>query len=113
MPLFIRAGGIVLLGPVRQYADEPTEEPVAVTVYPGADGSFVWYEDAGDGYGYEQGGCARVTLTWRDDARTLSFSGRSGEFPGMRREQPFAVSLCGGSAVSVLYTGAELHLQLN
>ena len=42
-----------------------------IRVYPGADGKFVYYNDAGDGYAYEQGEYECVTLTWDDKAKKL------------------------------------------
>ncbi|MBQ2462712.1 MAG: DUF5110 domain-containing protein, partial [Clostridia bacterium] len=71
IPVFVHAGSIVILGPVRQYVDENRNAPLTVNVYPGADGSFTWYDDAGDGYGYEEGECAVTTLTWDDAASTV------------------------------------------
>ncbi len=55
IPLYVRAGAVVPMGPVRQYAMEPSEEPVTLHVYPGADGQFSWYEDDGISFGYQQG----------------------------------------------------------
>lgn len=66
LPLFVRAGSILPLGPVRQYVDEPSEAPLELRVYTGADASFVLYDDAGDGYGYEAGECARVRYRWEE-----------------------------------------------
>ena len=40
MPLLVRAGAIVPTGPVKQYADEPSSEPLTLTIYPGADGTL-------------------------------------------------------------------------
>jgi alpha-glucosidase (family GH31 glycosyl hydrolase) len=47
MPLYVRAGAIVPMGPMRQYTSDPVEGPLTLTVYPGADGSFQLYEDDG------------------------------------------------------------------
>ena len=63
--------------------DGPPAATLDVHVYTGADASFVWYEDAGDGYAYETGACARVTLTWDEAGRTLRVSEREGSFAGM------------------------------
>ena len=92
--------------------DESPDAPLTVTVYPGADGSFTWYEDAGDGYGYEQGQWARVALSWQDDCRTLTLSKRQGCFPGMEKERRLRIAMCGRPAVSVVYTGEELRVGL-
>ena len=55
MPLYVRAGSIVPLGPVVQYATEKQADPMELRVYRGADGAFTLYEDEGDSYNYEKG----------------------------------------------------------
>jgi alpha-glucosidase (family GH31 glycosyl hydrolase) len=72
MPLYVRAGAIVPMGPVKQYADEPSAEPVTLRVLPGADGRFAWYDDDGISYQHEQGEFFRIECQWNDAARTLS-----------------------------------------
>jgi len=74
IPLYVRAGAIVPMGPVRQYAMEPSEEPVTLRVYPGADGQSSWYEDDGMSFGYEQGRFARIDCAWRDSTRELKLT---------------------------------------
>ncbi|MBR6028683.1 MAG: DUF5110 domain-containing protein [Clostridia bacterium] len=112
IPVFVRAGGMVPLGSVRQYVDELPQPPLTVTVFPGADGSFVLYDDAGDGYSYEQGECARITLTWRDQARELTLSAREGRWPGMAEAQTFRLRPAGGEEQVLLYTGEEVTVRL-
>ncbi len=112
VPVFVRAGAIILMGPVRQYVDEPVDGPTDITVYPGADGAMEWYEDAGDGYGYEKGQRAQVTLRWRQADRTLTVSERRGSYPGMKTDRRLRVALCGGPALSVDYEGKELVIRL-
>ena len=55
MPLYVRAGAIVPMGPVKQYTAEKVEGPITVTVYPGADGTFLLYEDDGSSFNYRKG----------------------------------------------------------
>ena len=55
MPLYVRAGAIVPMGPVKQYTAEKVDGPLAVTVYPGADGAFLLYEDDGSSFNYRKG----------------------------------------------------------
>ncbi|MBQ6382277.1 MAG: DUF5110 domain-containing protein [Clostridia bacterium] len=107
VPVYVRAGGIVLTGPVRQYTEEQPDAPLTVTVYPGADGSFIWYEDAGDGYGYEQGECARVLLRWNDAARGLTVSERKGRFPGMAEKRKLVVKIPEEGEHVLMYDGNE------
>lgn len=77
IPVFVRAGAILPVGPVKQHAMEESGEPIELRVYPGADGAFRLYDDAGDGYGYEEGAYGVTSFTWDDRAKRLSrtFSG--------------------------------------
>ena len=83
IPAFVRAGSIVPLGPVRPYADAPSDQPLELRVYPGRDGSFTLYDDAGDGYGYLSGARTTVTFDWLDRSRKLRIGTRRGTYPGM------------------------------
>jgi alpha-D-xyloside xylohydrolase len=77
IPVFVRSGSILPVGPVKQHSMEKSDEPVELRVYAGADGAFRLYDDAGDGYGYEEGAYGVKTLTWDDRAGRLetAFSG--------------------------------------
>jgi len=93
LPLLVRAGSIVPLGPDVQYANEKPADPIELRVYPGADGTFTLYEDEGDGYGYEKRRHATIPFTWNDRARTLTIGARQGEFPGMLKTRTFRIVL--------------------
>ncbi|MDP4253252.1 MAG: glycoside hydrolase family 31 protein [Bacteroidota bacterium] len=93
LPLYVRAGSIVPLGPDVEYATEPTAKATELRIYPGADGSFPVYEDQGDGYDYEHGAYATYTLSWNDRSHELTVSDRKGSFPGMRQSTLFHVVL--------------------
>ena len=72
MPLHVRAGTILPLGPVKQYVDEPVDGPLSIVVYPGADGAFTLYEDDGKTFDYRRGEWMRIVMSWNDAARRLS-----------------------------------------
>jgi alpha-D-xyloside xylohydrolase len=91
LPLFVRAGSIVPLGPVVQFAMEKTANPIELRVYPGADGKFTLYEDEGDGYSYEKNVFATIPFEWNEARQTLTVGKRSGKFPGMLKERTFHV----------------------
>jgi len=95
MPLFVRAGLIVPMGPEMEWTTEKAADPMELRVYPGADGDFVLYEDENDGYAYEKGAHATIALHWDDGARTLTIGAREGRFPGMLTERTFRVVLAG------------------
>ena len=84
IPLFVRAGSIVPMTETIQYAEQETEKTLEIHVFPGTDGSFSFYEDSGDGYGYEYGEYAVTELIWVDEKKTLKIGARSGNYPGMK-----------------------------
>ncbi len=91
LPLFIRPGSILPLGPFLQYSSEKPADPIEFRVYPGANGSFTLYEDEGDSYRYERGSFATIPFTWDDTAKTLTIGVRQGDFPGLLKERTFRV----------------------
>ena len=78
IPVFVRGGSIVPLGPVKPYADAPSDEPTELRVYPGANGAFALYDDSGDGQGYEKGEYSLVRMSW-DNRAESSTSARATE----------------------------------
>jgi alpha-D-xyloside xylohydrolase len=83
IPLFIRAGSILPLGPEIEYADEKPAGPIELRIYPGADGKFELYQDAGDSYDYERGNHSIISLYWSESTRTLTIGDREGSYPEM------------------------------
>lgn len=113
MPIFVRAGAVIPLAPVRQYVDEPTTEPTALIVYPGADGMASIYEDDGRTLDYRKDGGMRITLRWRDAQRTLTL----GLAPGSRMRSPatrvFDVRIAGAaSGRTVTFDGRSIDVKL-
>jgi alpha-D-xyloside xylohydrolase len=93
IPLYVRAGSIIPLGPCRQYVDDQPDAPIELHIYPGSNGSFLLYEDEGDSYHYEQGSFATVHIAWDDAARRLTLGPRAGQYPGMPEQCEFHVRL--------------------
>jgi alpha-D-xyloside xylohydrolase len=90
IPLAVRAGSILPLGPVIEYAGQATD-PIELRIYPGADGNFTLYEDEGDSDRYEKGAHATIPIHWDDATRTLSIASRQGSYPGMPSDHTFNV----------------------
>lgn len=78
IPIYVRAGAIVPMGPVRQSTAEPGNEPITLQIYPGADGRFSWYDDDGKSFRYERGEFTRIECTWQDETRTLKLQAAPG-----------------------------------
>ncbi|ELZ15501.1 glycoside hydrolase family 31 [Haloterrigena salina JCM 13891] len=91
LPLFVRAGSVVPMGPVVQHTDERPDAPWTLRVYPGRDGSFEVYEDAGDGYAYEDGEYAVTPIAWDEPAGKLSIGDREGWFPELTETREFRI----------------------
>lgn len=90
MPLYVKAGSIVPMGPNIEYATE-SADPIEIRIYPGQDGAFTLYEDAGDGYAYEDGHYATIALTWNDAQKQLTIGARNGSYDGMPASRTFNV----------------------
>ena len=91
VPLFVKPGSIIPLGPFLQYSSEKPADPIELRVYRGADGKFTLYEDEGDSYNYEKGKFATIPISWNEASHTLEIGKRSGSFPGMLKERTFNI----------------------
>jgi alpha-glucosidase (family GH31 glycosyl hydrolase) len=110
MPLFVRAGAILPLGPVKQYTSEHVEEPLTLSIYPGADGSFVLYEDDGSSFNYRKGEWMGIEMNWSDRQRLLrlTLAKDSRMLPPLRRD---LVVKLGGATQHVVFDGHRLDVQ--
>jgi alpha-D-xyloside xylohydrolase len=91
LPLYVRAGSILPLGPPIEWSSEKPADPIELRVYAGTNGDFTLYEDEGDTYHYEKGAYAEIPLHWDDAHRTLTIGDRRGSFPGMLASRTFRV----------------------
>jgi len=91
IPLFIKAGSIVPMGPIVQYSGEKSADTLEIRVYKGADAQFDLYEDEGDNYNYENGKYTIISFNWNEKAQTLSIGNKQGNYPGSLRKRIFNV----------------------
>ncbi len=112
VPMFVRAGSILPLGPEMQYVGEKSWDNLEIRIYPGADGEFSLYEDEGDGYNYEQGYYSNIIFTWTDRTRTLQISARQGGYKGMLLDRKFTLVLPDGTTKTIDYNGNQVELKL-
>ena len=112
VPMFVRAGSILPLGPEMQYVGEKAWDNLELHIYPGADGDFTLYEDEGDGYNYEKGIYTTITFHWNDKTRTLTIGERKGEYPGMLKTRQFTIVLPDGATTTIDYDGTSKTVRL-
>jgi alpha-D-xyloside xylohydrolase len=93
IPVFVREGAIIPFGPEMQWSDEKPAELINLYVYAGQNGEFQLYEDEGTNYNYEKGKYATIDITYDDASKTVTFSARKGQFPGMLKNRRFNVVL--------------------
>ena len=116
MPLYVRAGSIVPVGPEIQWSDEKAADVIDLYVYQGADASFTLYEDENVNYNYEKGAYSKISFSYNERMKLLSIEEREGEFPGMLEERTFniiPVSENGiGKTQSIKYNGLSMKVVL-
>ena len=93
MPLYVRAGSIIPLGPALEYTGEKPADRILLVIFAGADADFTLYEDDGVSYDYEKGAYSTIRFHWDDDARILSIGPREGSFPGMLGSRMFCLGV--------------------
>lgn len=122
MPLYVKAGSIVPMGPFLEYATEKKNDTIELRIYPGADGKFMLYEDENDSYNYEKGKFATIDFAWNDKQHLLTISNTKGDFTGRLQKRVFNVVLVSenyGVDITItqadrkiIYTGKEVKVQL-
>ena len=120
IPLYVKAGSVIPMGPAVQYAGEKKWDDLEIRVYPGANGAFVLYEDEQDNYNYEKGAYSTITFSWDDAKKTLTIGDRNGAFPGMLDTRKFNIVLVNAgkgigapaTGKEVLYTGKKMTVKL-
>ena len=116
IPLFVKAGSILPIGPDVQYSTEKPWDDLEILVYAGADGKFTLYEDEFDNYNYEKGAYSTIDFTYNNKSRQFTVEARKGEFDGMIKERTFRVVLIKNGnrydAKTIKYNGKRVKISL-
>ena len=112
IPLFVRAGSIIPIGPDVQYTNEKKWNNLIINVYPGADGTFTLYEDEGDNYNYESGAYTEIQMKWNDTKRILTIDARKGEYNGMLTKRNFTIRTADGKEKIITYSGKKINVKI-
>lgn len=110
IPLYVRAGGVIPMGPLKQYTGEKVDGPLEISVYPGANGSFLLYEDDGSSFEYRKGEWMGIQIEWNDARKvlTLRLAPRSRMLQPAKRE--LRVKL-GDVVKSAVFEGRHLEVR--
>ncbi len=113
IPLYVRAGAVIPMGPVKQYTAEKVDGPLALWVHPGADGVFSLYEDDGQTFDYRRGEFMRVDIAWNDRRRRLSLRLAKGSKLLAPAKRNILVQVAGESTTrEVVFEGRPTNVQL-
>jgi len=91
IPLYVKAGAIIPMGPKVQYAEEKNWDNLEIRVYTGKDGTFELYEDENDNYNYEKGASSLIQFKWDEVNKKLTIAERKGTFDGMLKSRNFKI----------------------
>jgi alpha-glucosidase (family GH31 glycosyl hydrolase) len=109
MPIYVRAGAIIPVDPIRQYTDEVVQDPTTLKIYTGADGNYTLYEDDGTSLNYLNGESRLTRIRWDDNARKLSIEpGTNGNSPVSRKF--IAELIPAGDTKEIQYTGKRMEV---
>ena len=111
IPLYVKAGSIIPVGPQVQYATEKPWSHLELKVYAGANGNFILYEDEFDNYNYEKGAYTEIPISWNNASRKLTIGARKGAYEGMLENRKFTVTLQDGTQKSVDYNGKAVSVR--
>lgn len=89
IPVFVKAGSIIPVGPVITYAAEQVDAPIELRIYAGHNGKFDYYEDDGISYDYKKNRYARYAIYWNDKRQLLTIGERQGNFNELVKQRRF------------------------
>ena len=123
MPIYVKAGTILPVGPEIQYTGEKPDGPITLCIYTGADARFSLYEDEGVNYNYEKGSFTNIPFQYDQKTGIFTIGTREGSFEGMVTEREFQIRKItpqkpgtpftgGESLTTVSYNGEALTIQL-
>jgi alpha-glucosidase/alpha-D-xyloside xylohydrolase len=114
MPLHVRSGAIIPMGPIKQWVDQAVDEPLTLVLYPGADGVFTLYEDDGTTFDYRKGEWMGLEVAWRDALRTMTLRLARGSRMLPPVPRAIEVRVAGASAAprKLVFQGKPVELKL-
>ncbi|HKJ41190.1 MAG TPA: TIM-barrel domain-containing protein [Sunxiuqinia sp.] len=121
IPLFVREGSIIPVGPEIEYTSQKLADPIKLYVYTGSNAHFELYEDEGTNYNYEKGQYTVIPIDYDEANKTLAIGSRQGSFNGMMEKHRFEVIFISKSkpvqfdpdqnkGVTIVYSGSPVKV---
>jgi alpha-D-xyloside xylohydrolase len=122
IPLFVRQGSIVPVGPQIQYAEEKTDGTMTLYIYTGKNAEFTLYEDENENNNFQKGMYSTIDFKWDEATQILTIGKRNGSYAGMMnsrsfkivtvsKEEPAEFGTIPESARNVSYDGEEKEIK--
>jgi alpha-glucosidase (family GH31 glycosyl hydrolase) len=113
MPLYVSAGAIIPVGPIKQYTSEKVDAPLTLWVYPGADANFQLYEDDGTTFNFRKGEFMKVDVAWKNTQRQLSLRMAAGAKMLAPAQRNIVIRIAGEKTVrEAVFDGRPLDIKL-
>ena len=113
LPLYVRAGAILALGPLKQYVSETSKEALLLRIHAGADGESFLYADDGESFAFERNEFMRMKMRWNDVGRELTLSLDRGSKKVWEGYRDIEVEILpGGERKHVTFEGRPLTVRL-
>ncbi len=109
MPIYVRAGAIVPLDPVRQYTSQVVDKPTTLKIFQGADGKYTLYDDDGISLDYLKGSSFETLIQWDDAVKRLTLEPQAKD----NSKRAFIIELIPeGTTKEIRYAGQRLEVSL-
>jgi len=114
VPMFVKAGSILPIGPKVQYTTQPTNELTRIKVYPGKDAKYVLYMDDNESYDYEKGEYAEIIITYYETNKEVTLKNGKGNYIDFEQNPiGFIIELVGADKEEMVnFKGDEILVNL-
>jgi alpha-glucosidase/alpha-D-xyloside xylohydrolase len=113
LPLYVKSGSIIPLGPIKQYTLEQSPTPLELHIYPGADAYFALYEDDGVSMDHTRAVSSTIEIRWSDQGRNLSLALAAGSTMHPFTTRRFTARFAGSTTVkSIDFSGTPITVSM-
>ncbi|MBN1951011.1 MAG: DUF4968 domain-containing protein [Bacteroidales bacterium] len=123
IPVFVKAGSILPIGPEIEYTAQREADELTLWVYAGADANLELYEDENLNYDYEKGEFSRLPISYSEADKVINLGAKKGDFDGaldsrkvrvvsVSQDHPVGFVMEINAPFTEEYTGEEVKIKL-